>query len=139
MILAQQSTFCLEEENNVEKECVNCETISSAKSTDSRSITNVPKEEEIPFKEAPFGNVYFSREAFHSLNYSTYHFVYPNLFNGLILHEATQYHIQINFVGPTRFEVLDGVNLHMEDTKDIASSLELSKFYEPFYGMKGIL
>jgi hypothetical protein len=53
--------------------------------TDSQSITIMLKEKKIPFKEAPFGNVYFSGEAFHSLNSSTYYFLYPDLFNVLIL------------------------------------------------------
>jgi hypothetical protein len=133
-LLAQQSTFFLEEENNVEEEGVDCETIPSVEPTNSQSVTNVLKEEEIPFKEAPFGNVSCSREAFHSLNSSTYYFLYPDLFNGLILQEATHYPIQINSIGPTPFEVLDGGNVHMEDREDKASSHELSNFmpYQPF-------
>jgi hypothetical protein len=63
----------LEEENNVEEEGVDCETIPSVEPTDSQLVTNVLKEEEIPFREEPFGNVSFSREDFHSLNSSTYY------------------------------------------------------------------
>jgi hypothetical protein len=55
---------------------------------------DVLKEEEIIFKETLFGNVSFSREAFHSLNSSTSYFSYHDIFNGLILQESTHYPIQ---------------------------------------------
>jgi hypothetical protein len=60
--------------------------------------------------------------------------LYPDLFNGLILQEATHCPIQINSIGPTPFEVLDGGNVHMEDREDKASSHELSTTmpYQPF-------
>jgi hypothetical protein len=85
ILLVKRSTFFLEQENNVEKEGVDCETIPSVEPTDSHSATNVIKEEEIAFKEEPFANASCSREAFQSLNYSTYYFLYLDLFNGLIL------------------------------------------------------
>jgi hypothetical protein len=58
----------------------------------------VLKEKELPFKESPFGNISCSREAFHSLNSSTYFFLNPNLFNGFILQEATHYPIQLKSI-----------------------------------------
>jgi hypothetical protein len=51
-LLSQQSTFFLEEENHVEEEHVDCETIPSVEPTDSQSITDVLKEEELPFRES---------------------------------------------------------------------------------------
>jgi hypothetical protein len=94
----------------------------------------VLKEDEIPFKEATFGNVSFSREDFHSLSSSTYYILYLDLFNGLVLHEITHYSIQIKSIGPIPFEVLDGGDVHIEETEDNASSHELSSFvpYQPF-------
>jgi hypothetical protein len=138
-LLAQQSIFFLEEENHAEKEGVDCETIPSVEPFDSQSATNGLKEEEIPFKEAPFGNVSCSREDFHSLNSCTYYFLYSDLFNGLILQEATHYPIQINSIVPTPFEVLDDGNVHMEDREDKASSHELSTtmLYHPFSWEEG--
>jgi hypothetical protein len=67
----------------------------SAEHTHSQSITNVLKEEEILFKEALFENFSCSREAFNSLNSSTYYFLYPNIFNGLIWQEATHFPSQL--------------------------------------------
>jgi hypothetical protein len=134
MILAQKSTFFLEEENNVEEEGVDYETIPNVDPIDPQSVTNVPKEEEIPFKEAPFGNGFCSREAFDSLNSSTYYFLYPGLFSGLILQETTHYPIQINSTRPTLYEVPNGGKVHIEYKEDKASSCELSNFmsYQPF-------
>jgi hypothetical protein len=133
-LLSQQSTFFLEEENHVEEERVDCETIPSVEPTNSQSVTNVLKEEEIPFRESLFENVSCSREDFNSLNSSTYYYLYLDLFNGLILQEATHCPIQINSIGMTPFEVLDGGNVHMEDREDKASSHELSTTmpYQPF-------
>jgi hypothetical protein len=71
-LLSQQSTFFLEEENHVEEECVDCETNPSVEPTNSQSVTNMLEEEEIPFRESLFENVSCSREAFNSLNSSTY-------------------------------------------------------------------
>jgi hypothetical protein len=70
-------------------------------------------------------NVSCSREAFNSLNSSTYYYLYPDLFNGLTLQETTHHPIQINSMGMTPFEVLDGGDVHMEDREDKASSHEL--------------
>jgi hypothetical protein len=133
-LLSQQSTFCLQEENHVEEERVDCETMPSMMPTNSQSITNVLKEEEIPFRESLFENVSCSREAFNSLNSSTYYYLYLDLFNGLILQEATHCSIQVNSIGLTPFEVLDGGNVHMEDKEDKASSHELitTMPYDPF-------
>jgi hypothetical protein len=44
--------FFLEEENHVEEEHVDCETMPSVEPTNSQSITNVLNEEEIPFRES---------------------------------------------------------------------------------------
>jgi hypothetical protein len=49
-LLAQESTFCLKEENNVDEKGVDCEIIPSVEPIDSQLVTNVLKEEEIPFK-----------------------------------------------------------------------------------------
>jgi hypothetical protein len=75
-ILSPNHTSCLEEENNVKEEGFDCEIIPSVELIDSqlKPIMNVLKEEEIPFKEDPFENVSFSREAFHFLTSSTYYF-----------------------------------------------------------------
>jgi hypothetical protein len=51
-LLSQQSTFCLEEENHLEEEHVDCETMPSVKPTDSQSIIDALKEEELPFRES---------------------------------------------------------------------------------------
>jgi hypothetical protein len=60
--------------------------------------------------------------------------LYPDLFNGLTLQETTHHPIQINSMGLTPFEVLDGGNVHMEDREDKASSHELitTMPYQPF-------
>jgi hypothetical protein len=52
---------------------------------DAQSTDVVLKEEEIPFKESLVEIASCSREAFNSLNYSTYYYLYPDLFNDLIL------------------------------------------------------
>jgi hypothetical protein len=75
---------------------------------DSQSITDVLKEEELPFRESLSENPSCSREAFHSLNSSTYFYLYPDLFNGLTLQETTHHLTQIDSMGMTLFEVLDG-------------------------------
>jgi hypothetical protein len=51
----------LKYENHVEEESVDCETIPSANPTNSQLVTNVLKEEELPFKESLFENVSCSR------------------------------------------------------------------------------
>jgi hypothetical protein len=81
-----------------------------------------------------------SREAFHSLNSYNYYFLYPNIFNGLILQEANHHPTQLNSTGSTPFEVLDGGNVHMEYRDGKASSHELSNFmfYKPFSWHEGI-
>jgi len=83
--LAQRSTFLLKEENHVEEERVDHEAIPSVEPTDSLSVANVIKEEELPFKESFFEIVCCSREYFYSLNSSTYYYLYSYLFNSLSL------------------------------------------------------
>ena len=61
---------------------------------------NVLKEEEIPFKEAIFENVYFIRETFHSLASNTFYSLYLYFFDGLIIQEVTHDPIQINYASP---------------------------------------
>jgi hypothetical protein len=107
-LLSQQSTFNLEEENHLEEEHVDCETTPSVEPTNSQSSNDVFKEEEIPFRESLSTNFSCSREAFMSLNSSTYFHLYPNLFNGLTLQETTHHPTQIDSMGLTPFEILDG-------------------------------
>jgi hypothetical protein len=109
LFLSHQSVFYLKKENHVEEEHADCETIPSVEPSNSRSITDVLKEEEQSFREVPFENVSCSKEAFHSLDSSTYYFLYPNLFNGLILYEVTYYPIQINSTGSTLLKYLMAV------------------------------
>jgi hypothetical protein len=129
----------LKEKNHVEGERVDCETIPNVDPVDSQSVTNVLKEEELLFEESLFENIFCSREALHSINSSTCYFLYPDLFNGLILQESTHCPIQINSMGPTPFEVLNGGNVHMEDREDKASSHELctNMPYQPFSWNEG--
>ena len=89
-------------------------------------MEDVLKEEEIPFRESLVENVSCSRVAFNSLNYFTYFYLYPDLFNDFILQEDTQCSIQMNSIGLTYFEVIDGSNVHMEDREHKVSSLELN-------------
>jgi hypothetical protein len=124
----------LQEENHLEEEIVDCETMPSVEPINSQSITNSLKEEGIPFKESLFENNSCSREAFNSLNSATYYCLYPNLFNDFTMQEASQCCIQINSNGMTHFEVLDAGDVHMKDREDNASSHELItiKTYQPF-------
>jgi hypothetical protein len=104
--------FLLKEENHVYEEIIDCVTIPSENPINSQLIDNVLKEEELPFKESLFINISCSREAFHSLNSSTYYFLYLDLFNGLILQEARHFPSQLNSIRMTPFEVLNGDNVH---------------------------
>jgi hypothetical protein len=65
--------------------------------------------------------------------------LYPDLFNGLTLQETTHHPTQIDSMGLTPFEILDGGNVHMEDREDKASSHELINYmpYHPFSWDKG--
>jgi hypothetical protein len=67
------------------EECVDCETMPSVELIGPQTIINVIKDEELPFKESIFENISCSREAFSSLNYSTYYYLYLHLFNCLTL------------------------------------------------------
>jgi hypothetical protein len=102
--------------------------------TDSQAIKDIFKEEELPFRESLYENISCSREAFHSLNSSTYFYLYPNLFNGLTLQETTDHMTQMDSIGLTHFEILDGDNVHTKDREDKTSSHELvtTKPYHPF-------
>jgi hypothetical protein len=105
--------------------------------TNSQLVINVPKEEEISFMESLSKKNYCFREAFNSLNSSTYYYnyyLYHDLFNGLTLQEATHCFIEMSSIGSNPFETLDGGNVHMEDREDKASSLELitTMPYQPF-------
>jgi hypothetical protein len=82
-LLSQQSIFNLEEENHHEEECVDCETVPSVDHTISQSSNDIFKEDEIPFRELLSTIFLCSREAFMSLNSSTYLYLYHDLFNGL--------------------------------------------------------
>jgi hypothetical protein len=75
----------LEEENHVEEEHVDYEIMPSVIPTDPQSITDILNEEEIPFRESLSEKFSCSREAFNSLNSSTYYYLYPNLFNDFVL------------------------------------------------------
>jgi hypothetical protein len=105
-LLSQQSTFNLKEEYHVVEEHVDCEIMPSVEPIHSQSVTHALKEEELPFKESLFENASCSREAFHSLNSSTYFYLYLDLFNGLTLQEATHCSIQINSMGSTLLKYL---------------------------------
>jgi hypothetical protein len=124
----------LGEENHVDEEHVDSKIIPSVDPTNPQSVTDVHKEEERPLKESLYENTSFSREAFHSFHSSTYFYLYPDIFNGLTLQEATHCSIQINSMGSTIFEVLEGVDKHMEDREGKASSHELINPipYHPF-------
>jgi hypothetical protein len=84
-LLSQQSIFNLEEENHLEEGNIDFETTPNAEPTDSQAITDFLKEEELPLRESLSENFSGSREAFNSLNSSTYYHLYPNLFNCLTL------------------------------------------------------
>ena len=66
-----------------------------------------------------------SKEAFHSLNSSTYSYLYPNIFNRLILQETTHHTTQIDSMGLTLVELLNGGDSHLEYREDKAYSHEL--------------
>jgi hypothetical protein len=133
-LLSQQSIFSLEEEKHIEEERVDCETTPSVEPTNSQSSNDVFKKEEIPFRESLSIKKLCSREAFMSLNSSTYFHLYHGLFNGLTLSETTHHLTQIDSMVLTPFEILDGGNVHTEDREDKASSHELinSMPYQPF-------
>jgi len=102
--------------------------------TYSQSFIDVIQEEKQPFRESLSENPSCSRETFHSLNSSTYFYLYPDLFNGLTLHESTHCSVQINSMGSTLFELIEGGDRRMEDRGDKTSSHELitAKPYQTF-------
>jgi hypothetical protein len=122
----------LKEEYHMVEEHVDCEIMPSVEPIHSQSITHALKEEELPCRESLFENASHSRESFHSLNSSTYFYLY-DLFNGLTLQEATHCSIQINSMGSTHFEVLEGGDVHLEDREDKAlHELITTKPYQHF-------
>jgi hypothetical protein len=114
-----------QEENHVDEERVDFEIMPSVELTNSQLVTQALKEGGLPFKETLFENVSCSREPFNFLNSSSYYYLYHDLFNGLIFPEATRCANQINSIGSTHFEGIDGGNVHMEDREDKDSSREL--------------
>jgi hypothetical protein len=108
----------LQKENHLEKECIDCETMPNMIPTGPQSIMNILSEEEILSRASLFTKFSCSREAFNSLNSSTYYYLYHDLFNGLTLQKTTHHLIQINSIGLTPFEVLDGDDVHTEDRED---------------------
>jgi hypothetical protein len=102
--------------------------------THSQSSNDVFKEEELPFGESLSEKFSCSREAFYSINSSTYYYLYHDLFNVLTLQETTRHPTQIDSMGMTHFEILDGVNIHTQEREDKTSSYERIKYmpYQPF-------
>jgi len=60
-ILTQQPTFCLQKENHLEEERVDCETMLSVEPTNPQKIVDVLQNVELPFEESLVENVSCSR------------------------------------------------------------------------------